>query len=413
MRKTFFPRAQRRRRPSPFFSVALLLLTLLIALAACSSDGGVFGGGSWQSSGLVHRRIRTLAIDSNNPQAVYAGDAGGSIFASNDGGLHWSEHSAGLAAMDALHPVPAAINALSFDATGKKLYAATSEGLFVSTDAARHWQNVVAAPVSGSGYVALAFDLHASHTIYVGGRNEVLVSQNDGRSWSALAPGGPGPSGSSINSLTFDSEKHQLWAATTTGVYRFDSGNAGWQVLRNGLPVNSNAYAVQPASISGGTAGLVFAGTNQGFYRSVDGGAHWSQSQQSLARTVVRSLLVDFRKPSTVYVGTSVGVLRSVDSGQTWGGMGPGLPGVVTAYALLLGASNYTQLFAATGDVYLFPGTRNQFSLVRLLPVFFIALFFYVLYRFSRRNPRGKQGMLKSEQVERAEDAGGATPGRG
>ncbi|MFL5694307.1 MAG: WD40/YVTN/BNR-like repeat-containing protein, partial [Ktedonobacteraceae bacterium] len=171
-----------------------------------------------------------------------------------------------------------------------------------------------------------------------------------------------------------------------------------WQTLNNGLPGNSIVYAVQPASISAGAPNLIFAATNQGFYRSEDAGVHWAQSQQSLARTSVRSLFVDFRHPVTVYVGTGVGVLRSDDSGQNWSGIGPGLPRNQPVYALLLGASNYAQLYAATGDVYMFPGS-SQFSITRLLPILFVVLLFYALYRLSRRNRRGKQNMLKPERI--------------
>ncbi len=372
---------QDRHGSYSFFYALLLLCVLLFAFAACSADAGVFSGGAWRSSGLVHQHIRTLAVDSNNPQAVYAGDAGGSIFASSDGGLHWNEYRDGLPGM--------AINALSFDASDKKLYAATASGLFVSTGVARHWHNA-GASLSAPGYVALAVDLNAPHTIYIASRNEAFASQDDGHTLAALAFHRLAPAASSINGLTFDSDKQQLWVATTTGVYRFASGNASWQALNTGLPATSDVYAVQPASISGGAAGLVFAATNHGFYRSPDGGEHWARSQQSLARTSVRSLLVDFRNPSTVYVGTGMGVLRSDDSGQTWGGMGPGLPGNVTIYALLLGASNYAQLLAATGDVYMFPGTSSQFSLVRILPVLLFALLFYVLYRYTRRNHKAR-----------------------
>ncbi|TMC88847.1 MAG: hypothetical protein E6J10_02290, partial [Chloroflexi bacterium] len=104
-------------------------------------------------STLTHQHIRTLAVDTNNPQAIYAGDAQGKIFASADGGLHWTERSAGL-------PLSSSINALSFDATGKKLYAASANGLFMSTDAAQHWspvgKNQAQFPLDT--YTALAFD---------------------------------------------------------------------------------------------------------------------------------------------------------------------------------------------------------------------------------------------------------------
>src|SRR5258706_9388844 len=366
----------------PLFHLVFVLCGLPIMLAACSADTGVFAGGSWQSSGLVHQHIRTLAVDSNNPQSLYAGDREGKVFASSDGGQHWAERSSGLPVDDALHPVSKAINALSFDATGKKLYAATAGGLFVSTDAAQHWNNVgvTATGLPTNTFVALAFDLNAPHTIYIAASNDIFVSQNDGRTWSTIGLSRVLTADSNVNNLAFDTDNHQLWVATTTGVYRFDSKRAAWQTLNNGLPGNSIVYAAQPASTSGGAPNLIFAGTNQGFYRSEDAGAHWAQSQQSLARTSVRSLFVDFRHPVTVYAGTGVGVLRSVDSGQNWGGIGPGLPRNQPVYTLLLGASNYAQLYAATNDVYMFPGS-SRFSITCLLLILFVLFLLYATYR--------------------------------
>src|SRR5437764_5182534 len=108
--------------------VFLLLATVMLCLSACSPTSGIFAGGNWQSSGLQHQHIRTLAVDFNNPQDIYAGGSQGTLFASSDGGQHWHERSVGL-------PPASSINALSFDTSGKELYAATTAGLFRSTDA--------------------------------------------------------------------------------------------------------------------------------------------------------------------------------------------------------------------------------------------------------------------------------------
>ncbi|TMC61310.1 MAG: hypothetical protein E6J21_08560, partial [Chloroflexota bacterium] len=105
--------------------VFLLLATVMLCLSACSPTSGIFAGGNWQSSGLPHQHIRTLAVDFNNPQDIFAGGSQGKVFSSSDGGQHWAEHRTGL-------PPTVSINTLSFDATGKKLYAATDAGLFVS-----------------------------------------------------------------------------------------------------------------------------------------------------------------------------------------------------------------------------------------------------------------------------------------
>jgi len=361
---------------------------LLVCLSACSS--GILAGGNWQSGGLQNKNIRVLAVDPNNAQNLYAGDTQGNIFVSTDAGQHWLARNPAVFTQ---------INALTFDNSGKKLYAATSKGIFVSTDAAQQW-NAVGMPSTGlptDSYTALAFDLNDAHAIYAGtAHHGVLVSKDDGKSWSNAGSNAPFQS---VNSLAFDSDAHQLWATTELGIYRSGDGGTTWRALNSGLPANLTIYTVQPASISGGVHGLVFAGTNRGFFLSKDAGVHWAVGQEALPGVGVYEILVDFQTPTTVYAATSVGALRSDDSGQTWGSVGPGLPKSTPVYALALGATDYSQLFAAADDVYLFPGSSGGLTVTKLLPTVLILLFFYLLYRLLMRGRHRAQQMLKPERI--------------
>src|SRR5215471_17983232 len=110
----------------------LLLLPLVLVLAACAPGSGIFSQGAWQSGGLQGQHIRTLTVDPNNPQHIYAGDTRNGVFVSTDAGIHWSRRNTGLS-------LPTTIHALSFDGTGTKLYAATDAGVFMSKGSAQHW----------------------------------------------------------------------------------------------------------------------------------------------------------------------------------------------------------------------------------------------------------------------------------
>ncbi len=367
----------------------LLLFPLLVSLAACAPGAGIFASGTWQAGALQHQQIRTLAVDPNNPQNIYAGDVQDGVFVSSDAGIHWSQRNTGL-------PLPAAIHALAFDDPGKKLYAATDAGVFVSADAAQHWMAIGGLP-AGS-YTSLAFDLKAPHTIYTATEHRgIFVSTNDGSSWKA--GNGDLPVGITISSLAYDSDQHQLWAVTNMGIYR--SGDAGitWQAVNTGLPPAVVVNTVLPAAISGGDRGLVFAGTNRGFFRSLDYGAHWSASQVSLSGTSVNAILLDYHKVTTVYVGIGIGVLQSDDNGQTWSGVASGLPKDQAVYALTMGASGYNQLYAANESVYLFPGNSSAFDPSQIFPLLLILAFFFALYRLSSRGKKRTSQMLKSART--------------
>ena len=371
------------------FRLSFMLVAMLVFLSACASTSGIFAGGSWQPSGLQHQHVRTLAVDPNNVQDIYAGDAENGVFVSTDAGVHWSQHSAGL-------PLPTAIHALAFDEPGKKLYAATDAGVFVSADAAQHWTAIGGLPADS--FTALAFDLKNAHTIYAGTRHHgVFISTNDGASWSAANRGLPAEI--EINGLTFDSDQHQLWTATNLGIYRSVDAGSTWQALNTGLPAAIVVNTVYPAAINGGDQRLVFAGTNHGFFRSQDAGAHWSMSQESLAATNVYAILLDYSKVTTVYVAIGIGVLRSEDNGQDWGGIASGLPRDRPVYALAFGANGFSQLYAAANDVYLYPGSSGGFDFSRLLPLLLFVVFFYVLYRMARRGRGHRREMLKPERI--------------
>src|SRR5947209_8110491 len=208
----------------------MLLLLLLLSLSACASGSGILGGGDWQASGLQHQPILTLEVNPKDPQKLYAGDAQGNIFASADAGQRWIEQNNGIS-------LPNAIHLLAFNIAGTKLYAATDTGLFVSTDGAQHWN---AASTSASGlpadsYTSVIFDVNAQHTVYVGTTHHgVFMSTDDGMHWSSVSTGLP--QNVEIHSLALDTAQHQLWAATSFGVYRFDTHNVSWQAFNNGLP---------------------------------------------------------------------------------------------------------------------------------------------------------------------------------
>jgi len=371
------------------FRIPILLLFLVVCLTSCAPTAGIFAGGKWQSGGLQDQHIRSLAVDPNNPQVIYAGDAQDGVFESTNAGMNWSQQSTGLT-------LPITIFALVFDDPGKRLYAATDSGLFVSADAAAHWIKIIGLPADS--YTDLAFDLESPHIIYTATEHHgVYVSTNGGSSWAAANIGLP--SGIIIHNLAFDSVQHQLWAATNLGIYRSVDAGKIWQVLNNGLPSNVDVNTILPAAISGGDKGLVFAGTNHGFFRSQDDGAQWSPSQESLFGTSVNAILIDYHTVTTVYAGTGIGVLRSIDNGQNWGGIASGLPRNQVVQSLAIGANGYNQLYAATNGIYLFPGNSSAFDPSQIFPILLVLAFFFALYKFTSRGRKRSPSILKTERI--------------
>jgi photosystem II stability/assembly factor-like uncharacterized protein len=369
-----------------YIRLIFIVASLLVLLTACTT--GIFASGTWQSGGLTKQHIHTLAVDPNNPQNIYGGDTQDGVYYSADGGLHWQRRSAGL-------PTPTAVNALAFNDSGTTLYAATSHGLYASTNAGQSW--TILSHLPADEYTAIAFDLKAPGTIFAASwHHGPFYSSNSGHSWTSINAGLPAHT--VVNALTFDSNSHQLWAATDQGIYLSSDNGASWRWLNTGLPRGATINDILPASIAGGNPNLVFAGTNQGFFLSQDQGVHWTASQTSLVHVNISDIIIDTQTVSTVYIATDkVGVLRSTDSGENWGGTSPGLPKGQPVYSIIQGASNYSQLFAAANNVYLFPGTSSVFNPSQLIPLLLGILFFYLLYRISRSGRRKSLRLVEPE----------------
>lgn len=374
----------------------LLSCFCLFSFAACAPTAGILSSSSWQPSGLQNHSIRTLEVDDKDPQKLYAGDAVGNIFVSTDAGDHWAQKSIeGISSPDPIHM-------LALSPNGKKLYAATEQGLFVSVDSTQTWSkaNTPASKLPVDSYTAITFDINAPMIVYAGtAHNGVFTSADDGIHWSPVSTGLP--QHTTINSLILNINQHQLWAATATGVYRADERENSWQALNTGFPAGITINMVLPAEVNGGAAGLIFAGTSNGFFRSEDAGMHWTTDSNALVGVKILQILIDFRSNNvtTLYVGTNVGAFRSDDNGLHWQGIAPGLPRGKPVYALILGASNYAQLYVASDNVYLFPGKNQGISASRILAILVVVVFFLLLYRVALRGRRKRRDILKPERI--------------
>lgn len=101
------------------------------------------------------------------------------------------------------------------------------------------------------------------------------------------------------------------------GLYRRRIGNGGWEPLRKGLPeaAEIRAIAIHPEDPK-----IVYAGTQDGPYRTLDRGDRWERLGLPDRGAVVWSILFDPANSRTIYAGTAgpTAVYRSDDDGDTW-----------------------------------------------------------------------------------------------
>jgi photosystem II stability/assembly factor-like uncharacterized protein len=108
--------------------------------------------------------------------------------------------------------------------------------------------------------------------------------------------------------------------APTHGLFALEKPGGEWRKLDGGLPedIEIRDFAAHP-----GRPGVIFAGSQLGPIRSVDGGESWSilplPPETSGEERVVWSIAVHPARPDTVYAGTQgSAVFRSDDGGDSW-----------------------------------------------------------------------------------------------
>jgi photosystem II stability/assembly factor-like uncharacterized protein len=264
---------------------------------------------AWQCVGPTNigGRVTSLACHPAQPDRIWAGAAGGGVWFSENAGRSWVSL---WERQDILN-----VGALAIDPTRPDvLYC-------------------------GTGEANLSADSYAGVGLY--------RSEDGGKSWHLLAPAGSGGLPRRIGTIAVDPRdpRHLLLGGVgflevgrdggrdVGGLFVSRDGGVSW---RRESFVSTGNYWCHAVAFHPTQAGLLFAtiteqGARSGIYRSVDGGAHWSQLTSGLpdpARMGRTSLALCPSAPNVVYALAAdeqseradlpLGVFRSDDAGQTW-----------------------------------------------------------------------------------------------
>jgi hypothetical protein len=154
--------------------------------------------------------------------------------------------------------------------------------------------------------MAMAYALSAPNIAYLGtGGSGVYKSTNGGLSWQPA-----GLTGEYIWSVAVDpADPDLVYAATSTpGSLKVSlDGGATWTDAN--LQVTFYSLATSPAS-----PGRLVAGTDSGLFRYQAG----SWTQMGLSDQVVNAIAIDPHNSSVIYAGTTNGAYYTIDGGTTW-----------------------------------------------------------------------------------------------
>jgi hypothetical protein len=329
------------KRPDPSSDISAIAIhpwnrsTILVG----DSEGRIFqtttAGSNWTAlgDGPASGGIEDLQFVGDSGDLIFARQ-GASILRSVDGGRQWhvvfsaSSHLSTLGPDFAVDPIAPSV-----------IYVGTRIGVLVTTDAGAHWairnRGITRATTS------VGWHEGATPTLYASNGRELLASQDDGASWTAVRL-----AGRLTEETVFSVEGtgDGLLARTLDTTYRLRRGDTAWQPLaapdiepplRSGhLPgdriPSATVTVAGDASVlyasTGGPAGGVLG--NNGIWRSTDAGGSWQLVDQPGNGTIARccGLLANPGDSRTIYAvlqGVGIGgegdvIRRTIDGGETW-----------------------------------------------------------------------------------------------
>ncbi|MCG2769676.1 MAG: hypothetical protein L6435_15055 [Anaerolineae bacterium] len=298
------------------------------------------GGDSWHPVGKGLRGLQLVTVAYGPPGVLIAGDLGGLITRSLDGGLEWSQRDFPGRAL----PITCLSVSPKFEEDSVVLLGTDGDGAWRSRDNGRHWDdvnfglwdlNVLA--------IACAPDWTQREYAFVGTTDGVYRSTNGGRAWK---PANSGLEGIAVSALAISPgflKDHSLYAGTEEqGVYLSTDMGESWTNVSEGLSdLGINALWISPHFPDDG---VLVAGTSSGISRSDDGGQHWTPVAEGIPPVLCLT-----GSANGVYAGlVNAGVLRSLDQGKSWS---PATQG--------LAARNYARLIPCPSGTLLALGSEE------------------------------------------------------
>ena len=319
----------------------------------------VDGGGQWSAVnlGISTADAEVVAVDPSSPATLYVGTFQHGVLKSTNSGTAWTTRNTGLKAL---------IQYMVLDPANKNtLYAGIPGlGVFQSTDGGSNWS----ARNSGLGsqaVAALAISPVGSRTLWASVNNAVeqdlgggikfffpgiYKSANGGTSWTITTTPADNFNFLAPTKLVADPvDANGIYALGATTVYHSTDAGGTWSSSNTGLPASSLLYslAVDPKNPTTLYLG-VFLSTTGGplIYKSTNSGLSWSPSGTGLPSAQgVYDLAIDPKTPSNLFASLVVainasgsvvangGVFKSVDSGGSWQDTTSGIGPLITSYA--------------------------------------------------------------------------------
>jgi photosystem II stability/assembly factor-like uncharacterized protein len=340
----------------------------------------------WQPIGPDGGNVRSLAIDPRDPDRIFLGTSAGNLYLSIDKGATWSRFArpGNSAEMVLDHIVIDSTDPRNIFVAAWNAQLPNSDGdLYRSHDAGKTWE--IVADLHGKSLRALSMAASDPKILVVGALDGIYRSRNGGRDFERISPANHAEI-KNVESVAIDPVNPDvIYAGTWHLPWKTEDGGKTWHNIKKGVIDDSDVFSIvidreQPANIfisacSGiyrsDSAGelfrkiqgipysarrtrmlrmdpldhnIVYAGTTEGLWKTVDAGATWKHMTGS--NIIINDVLIDPRQPSRMLLATDrSGVLASDDGGVTFTASNRGFTHRQAA-ALLVDRGNSNVLYA-------------------------------------------------------------------
>jgi len=330
--------------------------------AAC---GGLWktsdGGNTWSTNTDLMPAIGVsdIAINPLNPDTMYlaTGDRYGyfavgafwggtyscGVMKSTDGGVTWN--TTGLSFLQSQNILVQKI-AIS-PSNSNIIVAATSNGIYRSTDAGANWTNVQA------GYFYdLRYKTNNANIIFAGSDTNTYKSINGGATWTSL--NNNIGTGGRMSLAVSPANPQVIYALCQTGngtLFSSTDGGTTWNNM-SVPPANFYGFYDLVLTCSPTDANVVYVGgggSNQDIQKSTDGGSTWSAPIANYIHVDNHDIEPAPNSGTTVYCTNDGGVFRSYDGGVTWTDLSNGLA-IAQFYRLGCSVTNPNLVYCGQQD---------------------------------------------------------------
>jgi photosystem II stability/assembly factor-like uncharacterized protein len=309
------------------------------------------GGASWtriDGGGLPWDRIEAFSIHPGNNQWLYVGTDAKGVYKSENMGASWNSIN-GDPANGGLPDYVVHIPCLTIDPENNILYAGSRDyGLWKTLDDGVTWDFVTVGDLTGwwNVYVlgmdpvdkSLIYAYVADVRLYAPGvfnpeEDGIYRTFDGGGTWEKVAfheyPGTYRP----VREIAIAPSNGNVVYVTTQGYGPFMTNDVlgvgdvdDWVSIGNGLvDLLVLAMILNPLDNK-----IVYAGTDEGLYKTTDGGLTWER--KGLKGEIVFALVSDPMNMNIIYVATNSGVYKTTDGGESWSE-----PGGYWFYSLAIG----------------------------------------------------------------------------